>query len=138
MRMLPRVGNIYSANGMPAVLDHFLEVGRDVANMIAIQFVRGHQNIQLIKIWLLTQLRQSVQSDVSIHDILHPGLGLAHVADAAADAERSLFSPRRLNGHCVANPRPRDLERVSFDQYFPRFRRPGALLWLKRADADVS
>src|SRR5215208_3936353 len=138
MRMLARTWYVHATNFMPATLYDFFNVAHDMFNVVLVKPVFRDKNIQLIEIRFFAQLDQGGEIDITVNDVLHPRLRLAHVVNAAGNCERLLNAIGSLYDHRIANARFRDLKRVALDQDLARCRRPRAFLRNKLADADVA
>src|SRR5262245_51222689 len=137
MRMFAGLRNISSTRLMSATLDQLLHVGCDVAHMRFIKFVPVYRNLQLVEVRLFAQLSERVEVDVAVDDVLHARLCLAYILHRTAETQRPLIASGRPDRHGIADARPGDLNGVAFDQYLAGTWRPGALLRLQRADANI-
>src|SRR3954471_10110069 len=110
MRMFSGTRNIDAANGMSGGFERPADFLGDAADVRLVVTIVGDQNVEPIEIRLLAQVRQGVERDVAVDDILHARLRLADVVHAATDAQCTFFSARGANGCVVANARARNLE----------------------------
>src|SRR5207237_1143158 len=138
MWMFAGRGYLYTPHFMPATLNHLLDIGHHSLDVVLVESILRHENVQLIEVRLFAELNQGRQIDVTINDVLHARLRLAHIMNAAADQEGSLDAVRSLHENCVADAGFRNLKSIPLDQDLTGRGRPGTLLRHEFADADVA
>ena len=98
-------GDFHPPHGMPFALQPLLHARRHRQDVLLVERVVGHHELDLIEVGLFSQLREGVEGDVAVDDVLHARLGLAHVVDGAAHSQGPLISAGGPHGHGVADPR---------------------------------
>ncbi len=134
---LPGLGTSTRVTRCPWLSTSFWTSAATSADVLLVEPVLRHEDLQLIEKRLLAQLRQRVERDVAVDQVLHAGLRLADIVDAAADTQGLLVPASRLHDHGVADLRASDLEGIPLDQDLACSRRPRALLGIDLADSDL-
>src|SRR5574338_36592 len=136
--MLSRLRNVNAADLVSTTLYQLFDVARNAPYVTFVKPVLRDEDVQLIESRFLAELDQRREIDVTIDDVLHARLRLAHVVYTAADHEWLFDTLRGLHGDSVADVCFRNLESVALDQHFTSGRRPCTALGHEFANAYVA
>src|SRR5688572_5622217 len=123
---------------MSAAVDCPFHVGYHAPDVVFVEAVLSDEDVELVQHRCLAELDEGGEVYVTVNNILHTRLRLAHVVCAASDHERLLDTVRSLNSYNVADLCFRNLKSVALNQNLAVPGRPGAFLGNKLADADVA
>ena len=130
--------NINTSDFVTPSLDSCLDSRCHFSNVVLIEPILRHENIELVEIRLFSELCQSIERDVAVDHVFHSCLGLAHIVNTAANDQPLFVSIAGLDRHQVTDTGLRNLESIALNQYLASRRWPCTSLVFEPGNVNIA